>query len=859
MKHIRIIFIIAVSLLCGFSLSAQKNMKGTDFWLTFGRNVVSTDIPNAEVNLQIRIVGSEQASTGNIYFTNLNASVSFSVAAGQVYTYNLNEVEKQAACNVTEGTSDLSIRITSSAPITVYALNQSYRTTDATNILPVTALGTDYYQISYTAVYPDAYTVVATQDNTQIYHNGTLSTTLNRGQVYYRTNYLDMTGTRITSDKPVAFFAMHQGPQIPDGYPFVDILFQQLAPVNTWGKTFFVPVSWRGRDFVRIVASQNGTNITQTGGTIRNVSGGQTSLTNLNAGEWVELEVSLANNGCYIQSNKPVGVCTYLTGTRYNDPYDELSDPSQAWLPSLEQKIYSALIAPFIPEGVSNLSEHFALIITPTATKNRTTMIKISDGMEDSLSGGTWYDHTASKMSFYSMPLTDTTSAYLFTNREGGLIIMGYGTGVAESYYYLSFSAMRTLDAAFYVNDIHYQELAAEFVCEQPVRFRAEINGDVSTDPGFLKWYINDVEEIAVRDQFAWSKTLAPDTYQIKIEVLMEGNMEIKTIEATLTIPKDTVIISGDTIICVNHIAALTGTPSNGRWKSITPEIASVTSTGILIGVNTGTAEIRYVSCTDSTSIIVRVISLTADAITTPEYCDKENGTIRLSVKSEYPTTVQYFWHGLSNTTPTLSGMKAGTYKVRISDTYCAIGIEEVIEIEYVDGPVANFYLDTNIVKNHDFTLIDISKGNVRIRNWDMGDGNKKTGKIVHYKYKDVGYYTISLEVIDANGCIDTISKTIYVHDDLKVYIPNAFTPNIDGLNDTWKPIMSNYSKEGYLLAIFDRWGQQVFYTTDTEKAWDGTINGKPAATNTIYSYQLIVKNIAGKEYDYTGHVTVIR
>jgi hypothetical protein len=536
MRRLYIIFYIVILSSWGF---AQDDTRGTDFWLTFGKNWNADN----EVNMQIRIVGSELATTGNIYFTNLGTSVPFSIAAGQVYTYNLSDIEKQAATCKGSVISNLSVRITSSEPVTVYALNQCFRTTDATNVLPITTLGTNYYHISYTTIsissYNDAYGVIATQNNTKVYYNGILSATLNTGEVYYCTSY-DMTGTHITSDKPIAFFAMHQGPQIPTGTDFIDILFQQLAPVNTWGKTFFVPVSWRGRDFVRIVASENGTNITQTGGTIRWVPGGQTTLTNLNAGQWVELEVSLANNGCYIRADKYVGVCAYLTSTRYNHPADEQSDPSQAWLPSIEQKIKSAVIAPFIPNGVSNLSlnrggQHYALVITPTSTKNKTT-VKIGNGTTQALSGGTWYDNSAAGMSFYSYLLTDSTAAYLFTNSEGGLIVMGYGTGTAESYYYLSSSGMRTLGAEFFVNDIYYQDLYSEIVCTQPVQFRAKIEGDMSADTGHLKWYIDDVEEISARDQLTWNKHLTPNIYQIKLEALMENNIIKRTVESTLTI-----------------------------------------------------------------------------------------------------------------------------------------------------------------------------------------------------------------------------------------------------------------------------------------------------------------------------------
>ena len=150
------------------------------------------------------------------------------------------------------GVWDKSVHIASDHAVTVYALHQRYQSTDATNILPITALGVEYYQISYTA-YPafsliDAYAVVATESNTQIKHDGIpITPTLNAGQVYYCTSSDDMTGAHITSDKPIAFFAVNQGTLIPEGYSSIDHLFQQLTPVHTWGYNFFCAgvASWR--------------------------------------------------------------------------------------------------------------------------------------------------------------------------------------------------------------------------------------------------------------------------------------------------------------------------------------------------------------------------------------------------------------------------------------------------------------------------------------------------------------------------------------------------------------------------------------------------------------------------------------
>ena len=171
--------------------------------------------------------------------------------------------------------------------------------------------------------------------------------------------------------------------------------------------------------------------------------------------------------------------------------------------------------------------------------------------------------------------------------------------------------------------------------------------------------------------------------------------------------------------------------------------------------------------------------------------------------------------------------------------------------------PIAEFELSPDsIVENNVCTLTDISQGTIQTWNWDMGDGNKQTGKIVYHTYSQSGDYKIFLEVTDTNGYIDTISKTVHVYEELDIYLPQMFTPNGDGIDDTWKPVMLYYSKSGYELSIFDRWGQQIFYTADTEAAWNGTVNGQ--VTSGVYYCIVIVRNFAGKEYEFVGAVTVI-
>ncbi|MDR1879271.1 MAG: gliding motility-associated C-terminal domain-containing protein [Bacteroidales bacterium] len=263
--------------------------------------------------------------------------------------------------------------------------------------------------------------------------------------------------------------------------------------------------------------------------------------------------------------------------------------------------------------------------------------------------------------------------------------------------------------------------------------------------------------------------------------------------------------------------------------------------------------------CQTDTTIVVEAYPMPEITIEkTPETCHREDGSISITMNSQFPHTIKYVWEGRADTTSVLTRLKAGTYKVRISDTLCFA--EQSIVIEHVDGPIANFEANSyNVATNARVTLTDISKGSVNKWDWDMGDNNRQSGKIVYYTYDISGDYSIVLKVTDTNACTDTLSKMIHIYDELNVFVPNTFTPNGDSINDTWKPIMSEYAKGGYQLSVFDRWGERIFYTTDTEAVWDGTVKGKFVEPNSMYSYRIIVYDFTGQAYEFVGEITVIR
>ena len=88
------------------------------------------------------------------------------------------------------------------------------------------------------------------------------------------------------------------------------------------------------------------------------------------------------------------------------------------------------------------------------------------------------------------------------------------------------------------------------------------------------------------------------------------------------------------------------------------------------------------------------------------------------------------------------------------------------------------------------------------------------------------------------------------------MFIPNAFTPNHDGLNDVFKPA-GMYILE-YKLQIFSRWGEQIFESSDLNTGWDGRFKGAECPTDN-YFYQVTAKGTNGKSLKKAGTVLLLR
>ena len=123
--------------------------------------------------------------------------------------------------------------------------------------------------------------------------------------------------------------------------------------------------------------------------------------------------------------------------------------------------------------------------------------------------------------------------------------------------------------------------------------------------------------------------------------------------------------------------------------------------------------------------------------------------------------------------------------------------------------------------------------------------------------------YPLCLRVVSAEGCVSQTCKNISVNEGWVIYAPNAFTPDMDGVNDAWRIAVAGMI-ERFDLRVFDRWGQEVFATQDPEEHWVGEVQGGAYfAPATVYTWRL---ELAGRDVRggtqvqvFEGHVSLLR
>jgi gliding motility-associated-like protein len=194
------------------------------------------------------------------------------------------------------------------------------------------------------------------------------------------------------------------------------------------------------------------------------------------------------------------------------------------------------------------------------------------------------------------------------------------------------------------------------------------------------------------------------------------------------------------------------------------------------------------------------------------------------------------------------------------SDSNCVTTFTKNNFITVFPNPIANFLVDpsTTTIVNPVFTITNQSTG-VDFCYWNFGDNDTSilSNPLTH-TYADTGHYQLMLITSTQYGCVDTTYQTVIVEPDFVLYAPNAFTPNGDGINDSFgcKAIFVHEFK----MSIFDRWGNLIFTSTSIDKPWDGKANnGDILAQQDVYIYSVEVTDVNLKKHSFKGVVTLVK
>lgn len=189
------------------------------------------------------------------------------------------------------------------------------------------------------------------------------------------------------------------------------------------------------------------------------------------------------------------------------------------------------------------------------------------------------------------------------------------------------------------------------------------------------------------------------------------------------------------------------------------------------------------------------------------------------------------------------------------------IQIVSVQSITVNPTPVASFTATPMVttISDSDIFFFNTSVDNT-IVNWyyNFDDGTSSNDVNPIHTYLTWGNYNVMQTVTNEFACSHSVNLLIRVLPEFRFWIPNAFTPgNKDNLNDVFKPIVYGVIK--YTFMVFDRWGELLYTTTDTDSGWDGTYNNMPC-TDDAYIWKCEFKNIITQQFEsHIGHITLIR
>jgi len=336
------------------------------------------------------------------------------------------------------------------------------------------------------------------------------------------------------------------------------------------------------------------------------------------------------------------------------------------------------------------------------------------------------------------------------------------------------------------------------------------------------------------------------------VTVTDANNCSSTTTTALVVNSIPTIGISGSTVICTGQSTTITA--SGG--------VSYSWSNGIFSNTNTITPALSSpytVTVTDANSCSTSsVVQITVNSFPVASAGNDTSLCAGSSIQLNGSGGINYSWSpvtGLSNPligNPVASPSSPTKYILTVSNG-SSCNSNDTVMINVISLPIANAGSDQSITLGKSTTLNGSGGGSY---SWTPSS-SLDNSSISSPKATPDQTTTYTLTVSDANGCSSTSTVTVsldIICGDL--FVPNAFSPNGDGYNDILF-VRNNCITELY-FAVFDRWGEMVFSTTDKNAGWDGNYRGVQTDTG-VFTYYLKATLLNGSRVNRQGNVSLMR
>ncbi|RYY30638.1 MAG: PKD domain-containing protein [Sphingobacteriaceae bacterium] len=723
--------------------------EGLEFWSVFPTHVPNTATQLANISI---FITSKQASSGTVSAGGF--SQRFNVAANTVTEIQVPRAS--AYINDSESgrvLSNRAIRIVVDAgqpAVVVYAHIFAGARSAASLILPVKALGQQYYSMNFTQNSisnqgKNFITVVASEANTKVFiRRGNIDlvpggvTLNNAGDVYEYLSSNDLTGVSVKVDsttsgcKRFAMFSGSSGTFINDlscNPSSQDPLYQQDYPIESWGRTYgFIPFSMAAPgsivatertlgQYVRVVAQSNNTNVQINGVTVAT----------LNAGGFYTTPNPL-NQAASISADKPISVAQYaLTSSCSNrNGLAPPGDPDMVILNPIEYSIKNITVYSSTRE---NISEQYINVLIKTAAAASFRINGAAPAIAFTPLA------TLPGYSYLQLNLNSYRTNNFNLTADDGFNAIAYGFGTVESYSYSAGTNLATTLTANAVDPVSNLQITSACVYDE---YNLQLTLNVPTQR--IVWTINP------------SNTVITSVNPVVRDTTINGQPYY-----VYKIPKPGIFTKSGNYT-VNIVADLP--PSTGGCK-LGDQLFNFPFT-VYSAPNTNFRMPASVCVGDS----VRFVDLSTDSSKT--------------IKS----WIWKFGDGTTSTlqNPTHTYTTPGTDTVSltaVSESGCQSTRQQIIRVNNL--PNAVFTYTNSVFKDSAVFLKDastITTGRIVQWAWDFGDGKTETrtnNQVFEHVYAAAGTYQVKLTVTSDLGCSSVITQSVIAKPGIK---PNFKLPD---------------------------------------------------------------------------------